>query len=396
MSDPRERYFDNAATSPLDPRVFEAMRPWMEDHFGNANSLHALGLEARSAVERAREQVAEAIGADDPAEIVFTSGATEANNWLLSAYPGAWVSPIEHSSIWEQVGPRRLRVLESVPDYWMNDRVPAIDPLDGLVSLMRVNNETGGIYPVPHSEVVHVDATQMVGKVRFRVSMDDPPIRRQTWKGEIDYRPEPIRRVDYATFSAHKFHGPKGVGALYARGANFPPPILMGGEQESGHRAGTLNVPAIVGMGAAAVIGVDEELRDSEYAWKQGRIVMEELARLPDWHENGRDLPPGVSGSGFPPGISISPFILSLSFCGLEGETIVIELDRRGFAISSGAACSSRSNEPSHVLTALGYPPEWLRGTIRISFGRFNTQEGARDLGQALRETVERLRGLRT
>ncbi len=392
----REKYFDNAATTPLDPRVLEAMLPWLGEHWGNANSIHSLGLEARAAVEKARQQVALAIGADDPSEIVFTSGATEANNWLLAAHPGAWISPVEHSSIWEQVKPRGLRIFETVPDYWMNDRVQALEPLDGLVSLMRVNNETGAIYPVPLGEIVHVDATQMVGKLYFRVNLDGPPMRRELWKGEIDFRPEPIRQIDYATFSAHKFHGPKGVGALYARGANFPPPILMGGEQEEGYRAGTLNVPAIVGMGAAIQLTVDEEHDGAagEPAYIQGKMVLKELEGLPDWHQNGRDLPPGLRADAFPPGISVSPFILSLSFLGVEGESLVIEMDRRGYAISSGAACSSRSTEPSHVLTALGYPTEWLRGTVRISFGRFNTLDETVSMARSLRESVESLRRL--
>lgn len=371
-----ERYFDNAATSPLDPRVLEAMLPWMRDDFGNANSIHSLGLKARDAVERARAQVAEAIGAEDPSEIVFTSGATEANNWLLSAYPGAWVSPVEHSSIWEQVGPRGLRVLPYNNYEWVEDDL--ITPaLDGLVSLMQVNNETGGIFVLPPAELLHTDATQAIGKTAFRVR-----------KG-----PSQIRAVDFVSFSAHKFHGPKGAGALYARDANHPPPLLLGGEQESGHRAGTLNVPAIVGMGEAIRIAVDSEQQQATHVSNLGSIVKEQLEPITDWHQNGRGFPPGVTPSDcFSSGLGPSPFILSISFLGIQGETLVIELDRLGFAISSGAACSSRSTEPSHVLTAMGYPIEWIRGTIRISFGRFNTEAAAADLGRALAQTVMRLR----
>lgn len=368
----RDRYFDNAATTPLDLRVLAAMRPWMDEHYGNANSIHSLGLRARDAVERARAQVAEAIGAEDPSEIVFTSGATEANNWLLSAFPGAWVSPVEHSSIWEQVEPRGLRVLPNNPHEWVGSDL--ISPeLDGLVSLMTVNNETGTQFVLPPAELLHTDATQAIGKVPFSVR-----------------RPPGLQPVDYVSFSAHKFHGPKGIGALYARDANFPPPLLFGGEQESGHRAGTLNVPAIVGMGEAIQIAIDELEERSSKTNELRPIVLGLLEGEADWVENGVQSPPGVS-AGFQ-GLQPSPYILSLSFLGIEGEALVIDLDRQGFAISSGAACSSRSTEPSHVLTAMGYPLEWIRGTIRISFGAFNTVDAAHILGKCLRTTVSSLR----
>jgi len=353
----RDRYFDNAATTPLDPRVLEAMLPWMQEDYGNANSIHSLGLKARDAVEKARAQVAEAIGAEDPSEIVFTSGATEANNWLLSAYPGAWVSPVEHSSIWEQVGPRGLQILTAP------EGGGCIVPPGQLGSLMRVNNETGAIYEPPEAPLIHSDLTQAIGKVTTDLS-----------------------RLHFATFSAHKFHGPKGIGALYARGANFPKPLLHGGEHEAGYRAGTLNVPAIVGMGEAIHISVDSEDHSAHHATHLKKVALEELEGISDWVANPA---PGLAASflGRP-----SPFILSLSFLGIEGETLVIELDRQGYAISSGAACSSRSTEPSHVLTAMGYPLEWIRGTIRISFGRYNTVEATQALAKALRSTVERLR----
>lgn len=384
----RDRYFDNAATTPLDPRVFEVMRPWLTEDFGNANSIHSLGLKARAAVEKARAQVAEAIGAEDPSEIVFTSGATEANNWLFSAYPEAWVSPVEHSSIWEQVGPRGLRILPTAHDEQTT--------YDSLASLMRVNNETGSIYPVPAGELVHSDVTQAVGKLCFRVDTDGALVNRERWPARRDWSGfEQARKVDFATFSAHKFHGPKGVGALYARGAAFPEPLLIGGEHESGHRAGTLNVPVIVGAGEAVRLAIEDEENAGTRAYEMRKVVLSELQGVFDWHENGMDLPPGAQPGLFPPGMSVSPFILSLSFLGIEGETLVIEMDRQGYAISSGAACSSRSTEPSHVLTAMGYPTEWIRGTIRISFGRFNTVDTTYEFAKALAKTVANLRQMR-
>jgi cysteine desulfurase len=370
----RERYFDNAATTPLHPDVLQAMLPWLTEDFGNANSIHALGLKARNAVEKARAQVAEAIGAEDPSEIVFTSGATEANNWVLASNPGAWVSPVEHSSIWEQVEPRALRVLPNDPNEWVGSDL--ISPaLDGLVSLMTVNNETGAQFVLPPADLLHTDATQAIGKVLFSVSG----------------RPGAIRPVDYVSFSAHKFHGPKGIGALYARDANFPKPLLYGGEQEYGHRAGTLNVPSVVGMGEAIRIAFAEMEERSTNAENMRQVILERLEGESDWIENGPQVPPGTSKQFFR-GLRPSPHILSLSFLGIEGETLVIELDRQGFAISSGAACSSRSTEPSHVLTALGYPVEWIRGTIRISFGRYNTVDATASLAEALQQTVSCLR----
>lgn len=359
MSDPRERYFDNAATTPLDPRVLEAMLPWLSEDFGNANSIHSPGLHAYAAVERAREKVAAAIGAEDPSEIVFTSGATEANNWVLAAFPGGWVSPVEHSSIWEQIGPRGLSSGHEIPE-------------TGFVSMMAVNNETGGVYGRPRAEKVHVDATQAIGKLPFSVE-----------------------GADFVSFSAHKFHGPKGVGALFARGAEFPAPLLFGGEQESGYRAGTLNVPAIVGMGEAIEIAHSVCEGSMTRAMALEDAVREELEPLSDWHRNGNGMDPLRDATGgFSPGNLPSPFIVSLSFLGIEGETLVVEMDRRGYAISSGAACSSRSTEPSHVLTALGYPSEWLRGTIRISFGRFNGVDETVEMARTLRECVRSLRRL--
>lgn len=345
------RYFDNAATTPLDERVVSAMLPYFTERCGNPHSLHSSGRGAMAAVDTAREQVAALIGAEDPGEIVFTSCATEANNWLLSAYPDAAVSPFEHSSIHERAKASHLRFLG-------NDGL-AVERYDArLVSVMKINNEIGTIFNPEEfastETAVHSDITQAAGKI------------------EID-----ATKLDYASFSAHKFYGPKGVGALYAKGAQFPPALLLGGDQENRHRAGTLNVPGIVGMGAAAELASLERNADFSKARELRETVIESLDKRLEFRING--------------GGQVSPYILSISFCGIEGEAMVIEMDRQGFAISSGAACSSRSNEPSHVLSALQIDSEWARGTIRISFGRCNTMEAARDLARALSETAERL-----
>jgi cysteine desulfurase len=357
MSDERARYFDNAATTPLDPRVLEAMLPALRDDWGNAHSIHACGLRAMAAVEQAREAVAELVGAEDPSQIVFTSGATEANNWVLHSFEHGLISPFEHSSVLEPAQSLGYTVLA-------NDGF-TLHPPDQpapLISVMKVDNETGAIFEPeqvrPWAKALHTDATQALGKIAFDVSL-----------------------YDFASMSSHKFYGPKGIGALYIQGDAPIQPYMLGGEQETGRRAGTLNVPAIIGMGEAARLAQDEIEVDQGKANRLRPLVLSALEDVPDWRINGHE--------------TCSPFILSISFLGVEGESLVIDLDRSGFAISSGAACSSRSTEPSHVLTALGLETQWLRGTVRLSFGRFNTEEAAEELGRALTTSVTRLRNVR-
>ncbi|MFY9234689.1 MAG: cysteine desulfurase family protein [Fimbriimonadaceae bacterium] len=343
----RERYFDNAATTPLDPRVLDAMLPWLTEGWGNAHSIHEPGRKAMEAVEKARMQVAELLGCE-PEEIFFTSGATESNNWVLRAHPRALVGATEHSSV---------RETAVALGHEFMDAPEALTPGFPLVSHMLVNNEVGAVYNLirPTGSKLHSDITQALGKI---------PIN--------------LASTDLASFSSHKFYGPKGVGGLFARHGDAPEPLMLGGEQEQDRRAGTLNVAGIVGMGAAAAIAKDEQPKDHELATSLRAIVLEELSGISELEVNDGEI--------------VSPYILSLSFCGLEGETLVIEMDQAGFAISSGAACSAGSSEPSHVLVAMGIEPEWIRGTIRISFGRFNTQEAARDLGRTLKSTTEKIR----
>jgi len=326
------------------------MLPYFSEAFGNANSIHDFGRRAQAAVDLARERVAALIGAEDPHEIVFTSGATEANNWVLHQTRDWVCSPFEHSSIYEANAILQGRTFP-------NEGYRLLPPAEayGTAVVMLVNNETGAILepPTGYSHLFR-DITQAIGKIPT---------------GDVAY--------DLASFSAHKFYGPKGIGALHGRGV-FPPALMYGGEQEMGFRAGTLNVPGIVGMGAAAAIAADE--MDESRAKVEGlrALALDELLKIPDVKLNG--------------GTNASPYIVSLSFLGVEGETLVVEADRAGYAISSGAACSSRSTEPSHVLTALGLEPEWLRGTIRISFGKYSTEDGTASLARELRTAVEKLR----
>lgn len=352
------RYFDNAATTPLDPRVREAMLPYLGEEFGNAHSLHAWGMRAGEAVERAREQVALLIGAEDPSQITFTSGATEANNWVLEAPRGSlWISPFEHSSMREPALRRGAHLLPN-RDLVFQPRLEGGGP--SLVCVMAVNNEIGTIWRAPDyggpGDLIHSDLTQAVGKL-----------------------PIDLDGLDFAGFSAHKFYGPKGVGALYSRDQP-PDPLILGGEQERGYRGGTLNVAAIVGMGMAAEIAREAQAEDYEKAEALRSALLDGLKGLADFRVHG--------------GHRTSPYIVSVGFAGVQGETLVLDMDRRGFAISAGAACSSRSVEPSHVLTALGLEETWRRGTVRISFGRFNRLEETAELARNLRTSVESLRTL--
>ena len=357
MSDSsRERYFDNAATTPIDPRVLAEMLPYLESDFGNANSIHSLGRKARGAVEQARARLASLLGCS-PDEVTFTSGATEANNWVIQSFQSGAVGPIEHSSIY---GPAMALGFSFLSNFGYEIE-PPIEDVE-LVSLMQVNNETGAVLTMPELSKtnpprVHRDVTQALGKVAFD-----------------------LEGINYASMSSHKLYGPKGVGALYIKNAEQLEPLIYGGEQEHGLRSGTLNVPGIVGFGAACEIARDQFEADREHASSLRNIVLESLSKVPDWRENCYE--------------TNSPFVLSVSFFGIEGESLVVQSDLKGYAISSGPACSSGSNEPSRILTALGLEPEWVRGTVRLSFSRWNTADSARALGLVLSESVTKLRAL--
>ena len=321
------------------------------------------------AVEKARAQVARLIGAEDPSQITFTSGATEANNWVLHALKDQIeVSVVEHSSIRDTAG--KLGIPFFYPPAKVARPVSAVgapprQPL--LRAQMLVNNETGTIFDewnrVPGAYLV--DATQAIGKIPFEV-------------GDLEY----------VTGSAHKFYGPKGVGFLYQRFPGSIPPFITGGGQERGERSGTLNVPAIVGMGKAAEIAIDEmHERQGQVDW------LSQIFFYP--FDRGWDSPTALDGFILNGGAHRSPYILSLSFAGIEGETLLIELDQAGFCCSAGAACSSQNTEPSPVLRAFGVPDEYIRGTIRISFSHHNTEESTYQLAGEIRRIVTKLRKLR-
>ncbi len=373
-------YLDYAATTPVDPRVLEAMLPYFSAHPGNASSMHAFGQEARAAVDRARVEVASLLGAR-PGEIVFTSGATEADNLavvgvaLAPSARGRHVitSAIEHHAILEAcefLQPRGYEVTvvpvgaSGIVD--PDDVRRAVRPDTALISIMAANNEIGTLQPVAdigaiareHGVPFHSDATQWVGALSARV--DD-------------------LRVDLLSLSGHKRYGPKGVGALYVRTGTPLVPLQRGGGHERGRRGGTENVPGIVGLGAALRIAGGEMEDEGE-----------RLAALRDCLIGGMLEIPGVALNGDP--VRRLPNNVNLSIEGTDSQSLVIALDLRGVAVSAGSACSSGTLEASHVLTALGVPAERAMSAVRLTLGRPTTAADVDQAVDALRTVVTQLR----
>ena len=376
----RRIYFDNNATTPVLPEVLEAMRPYFSERFGNASSIHHHGQETRAAVERARESVAALLGCR-ASEVVFTSGGTEADNLAIFGLvkPGDHLitSTIEHHAVLNSG--KRLQEMGCEVTYVPvdgqglvapDDVRRALRPSTRLVSLMMANNETGVLQPVEEigriaaeAEVYfHTDAVQAAGKV-----------------------PIDVKRLgcDLLSISGHKMHAPQGVGALYVRKGTLLQPLLYGGSHERSRRAGTENVPAIVALGKAAEIAL-RGLGDGgaqQLAALRDRLQAGVLAAVHAAEVNGGSAPRVPNTS-------------NIYFDYIEGEALVIALDLKGLAVSTGAACSSGAIEPSHVLTAMGLRPERARASIRFSLGKQNTAEEV-DLALALiPQAVARLREL--
>jgi cysteine desulfurase len=375
-------YFDHAATTPVDPEVLEAMLPYFREQFGNASTLYSMGQDAREAVEDAREQVADLIGARAD-EIYFTSGATEADNWAIFGMAAASerkgkhfiTSIIEHEAVIQPCEALEKRGWEVT--YLPIDgegRVPpedierALRPDTALISIMHSNNEIGTLQPIAEIGAMarerripfHTDAVQSIGKVPVDVA---------------------DLQCDLLSLSGHKIYGPKGVGALYVRKGVRIRPFMEGGGQESGKRSGSYNVPGIVGLGKALEVA-GRRMRDDAAKWTRWRDrIIDAVLSMPDTRLNGsreHRLPMNVN----------------VSFLGTEGEPMLLSLDERGFCVSSGAACSSGSTEPSHVLTALGLSREWAQGSLRFTLGRTNTDNQINRLLDTLPDIVTRLRSL--
>jgi len=395
----RRVYFDNNATTPVLPEVFEAMRPYFGEHFGNASSIHHHGQETRAAVERARESVAALLGCR-AAEIVFTGGGTEADNLAVFGVARAGdhivTSTIEHHAVLN--GCRHLEEKDCAVTYIPVDGRGVVDPADvkralrpntKLVSIMFANNETGVVQPVEEIGRVaaeagvyfHSDAVQAAGKIPVRVE-------------EIG--------CDLLTVSAHKLHGPQGVGALYVRKGTELEPVQYGGRHERSRRAGTENVAGIVGLGKAAELalaglecGHDKRMAELRNRLERGLLGIEAsgvngACESPHTTQMtrcaGQPLAPG--------GVLRTPNTSNIYFDGIDGEALVIALDLKGLAVSTGAACSSGAIEPSHVLLAMGLPAERARASIRFSLGKQNAAEDVEFALGVVPETVTRLREL--
>jgi cysteine desulfurase len=376
-------YLDHNATTPLDPCVFEAMRPYMTGAFGNASSPHSYGRLAKQALEESRETIAKGIGCR-PEEIVFTSGGTEADNLALRGiayHKGQRKGHIITSSIEHHAVLRTCAALEKEgfsATYLPVNSQGNIDPHEVnkairkdtvLISVMFANNETGVIQPVAELGKIareygipfHCDAVQAVGKREINVE-------------ELN--------IDLLTLSSHKIYGPQGIGALFVRDGIGLAPMITGGHHERGLRAGTENIAAIVGFARAVKIAIDEIDTYRKMVKSLRNSLESGLLHALD----------GVVIHGAQ--AERLPHTSCIGFTSVEAESILLHLDLKGIAASSGSACTTGDPEPSHVLTAMGVPPELAQGSIRISFGRENTEEEVDYTVSALGDAVQHLRGI--
>ncbi len=378
----RTVYLDNNATTQVAPEVIEAMLPFFRDSWGNPSSMHTFGGNVKKHIDKAREQVAALLGAS-PSEILFTSCGSESNNMALRGvveasgrYPHIITSCVEHPAVLEvarYLNKKGCRLTElkvnSGGHLDMDELKASISPSTLLLSLMWANNETGVIFPIdkiaPIAKeaglIFHTDAVQVAGKIPIDVSKVP---------------------VDLLSISGHKLHAPKGIGVLYIRKGTKVSPFILGGHQERSMRAGTENVPYIVGMGKACELAMEhmdeEQIR---VAPLRDRLEKEILKICPDTRVNGDPK-------------ARLPNTTNISFEFIEGEAILLGMNEHGICASSGSACTSGSLEPSHVIRALGVPYTAAHGSIRFSFSRYNTDEDVDTVLKHLPGVIDRLRKL--
>jgi len=375
-------YLDNNATTPLDPAVIEEMLPFLTKYYGNPSSGYAFAARARKAVDLARERLATLLGCEPP-EIVFTSGGTESNNAVIHSVPqfeprGKHVvtNAVEHSAVLrpcQDLEKRGCAVtflgVNRDGNVDLAELEAAIRPETALVSMMWANNETGVVFPIEkiveicyrRGVLFHTDAVQAVGKI---------PIRLRDMA------------INFLSLSAHKFHGPKGVGALYVNRRTRFSPLIAGGGQENGRRGGTENVASIVGLGKAAELAA-KYLEEGKCSIRSMRDRFEKaiLASIS-----------GASVNGAPAAAGRIPNTSSLSFEGIESPAALILLDRHGLCCSAGSACKTGSQEASHVLRAMNPNGDGARRSLRFSFGRFNTEAEIDRAIELVPRVIERLR----
>ncbi|ACI19232.1 cysteine desulfurase NifS [Dictyoglomus thermophilum] len=379
----RKVYLDYAATTPIRKEVYEEMKLFLKEKFGNPSSIHNFGREVKKAIEEAREKIAKAIGAESD-EIIFTSGGTESNNMAIKgvafalSHKGRHIitSQIEHHAVLEP-----CHFLEKIGfeiTYLPVDKEGYVDPDDLkkairkdtiLISIMHANNEIGTIEPIreisniakEHDIYFHTDAVQTVGHIPVNVN---------------------DLGVDLLSLSAHKFYGPKGIGALYIRKGTRIEPIIHGGSQENNKRAGTENVAGIIGMGKALELAISEMEREQKRLTELRDYFINQVEkRIPEVYLNG-------------PRVNRLPNNINFSFAQIEGETLLLHLDLEGIAVSTGSACSSKSLEPSHVLSAIKLPAKLAQGSIRFTIGLYTQKEDLDYTIKVLENTIEKLRSI--
>jgi len=365
-------YFDYAATTPIDPAVFKSMLPYLKNEFGNASSIHSLGQKAQIAIDKARKQTADFLHCN-PEQIIFCGSATEANNiailGLTKDKPNYHVitSKIEHPSVLNTVKQLNAEVTYLSP---ASDGVIRVDDVKNaikentiLISIMYANNEIGTIQPIK-------EIKELIAKANHKIYFHVDAVQ------AANYLDCNVKNIDLLTLSGHKIYGPKGIGILYARDIKSLKPIIYGGGQESGLRPGTENVANIVGFGTA--ISLIKRQKDIK---KLRDKIIKEILKIPGAKLNGslqNRLPNNIN----------------VSFKGIEGESLLMLLDQKGIATSTGSACSSKELKPSNVLLALGLEPKETHGSLRITLGRFTTQKEVDYLLKILPLAVKQLRSL--
>ena len=372
-------YLDHAATTPVRPEVFDAMRPYFLERFGNPSSLHSYGLDARVGVERARQQIASAIGAD-PQEIIFTSGGTESDNLALRGVlqrggkkDHIITSAIEHPAVLETC--KFIERLGHEVTYLSVDREGRINPAEvedaiqentRLISIMHANNEIGSIQPIAevgaiaasHRIYMHTDAVQSVGKIPVNVKK---------------------LNIQMLSISSHKIYGPKGVGCLYVQKGTKLTPLVFGGGHERGLRSGTENVSGIVGFGEAMRLAIEDFTDNACIQKLRDALIDAVLREIPSTQLNGGRVHRLPNNANF-------------SFSYIEGESLLLRLNAKGIAGSTGSACSSKKLEPSHVLLAIGLSPVDAHGSLRLTLGRETTDADVRYVLEVLPGIVNELR----
>ncbi len=379
-------YLDYNATTPIRPEVLDAMMPYMTNAFGNGSSIHAYGREARNAIDIAREQVAELISAKSPSEIVFTASGTEADNHAIKGLTeleknrgnGNHIitSSVEHHAVLhtcQYLEKRGFEVTYLPVDRYgrirLEQLLDAIREETVLITIMHVNNENGTIQPIEeiceiakqYEIPMHTDAVQSVGKLQINVQ---------------------ALGINLLSLSGHKIYAPKGIGVLYIRRGTRLANLVHGGSHERNRRAGSENVPAIVGLGVAAELAKKEQATYAAHLNKLGQRLRHGLdTYIKNIHYNGHPE-------------HCAPGTLNVSFENVEGESLILRLDMEGICVSTGSACTSGSMEPSHVLAALRLPPRLAQGTVRFSLGRDTTETQIDDVIAKLPQVIQQMRTL--